>query len=202
MSDGNEPQVAPSRTSPLLLLGIGSLVGAGIVLAVLQIQSSGAEPDPKPSEELALARPSAAAPIPEPLFTVNATPLGGARVAPWGPDDAGAAPAAEGDAGARAAAFERSVQDERALLDAVRYALDKGDGRKAAELLERHDREFADGLFGPDARILRVEALALAGRDAEAVAQASEFLEAFPHSPQADRVRALLSNLRARAPGR
>lgn len=196
MSEGQAPQPPPtpprSGASTLLLLGVGAIVGAAVAFAVARSKSAGEgapisdEGASETARPLTQAIPSAA--IPEPMFTVNAIPLG-------------RPPADEGDAGAaRAAAFERSVREERVLLEAVRGALDKGDGAKATELLERHGREFADGLFGPDARILRIEALSLAGRDAEAVALAREFLEAYPHSPQADRVRILVANLRARTP--
>jgi hypothetical protein len=185
------------RANPLLLLGIG--LGAGILISVAVGRlkppadaQKGAADAGAPIASAAL--PSASAAIPEPMFTVSATPLGGTRARPW---ETG------GDAGAQAAAAnEKSIRDERAILEGVRAALDKGDGAKALAQLDKHDREFPGGLFGPESRILRIEALSVTGKEGDALASANEFLESYPHSPQADRVRSMASKLRARDPGK
>jgi hypothetical protein len=76
----------------------------------------------------------------------------------------------------------------------VKGALDEGDARRALAFLDAN-AAVARGPFAPEAKVLRVEALALAGDDARAKDEARSFLDAYPTSPEARRVRTVLSRL-------
>jgi outer membrane protein assembly factor BamD (BamD/ComL family) len=119
---------------------------------------------------------------PAPALTVSAAAAIGAL---GGPE--GHTPSPE--AGAR-------LDRETAALLAARQALDANDGAKALALLDKHDKDFPDGILGPDARMLRVEALAAAGKNADAVAAADAFLADFPHHPEAARIRGIRDRLK------
>jgi outer membrane protein assembly factor BamD (BamD/ComL family) len=78
--------------------------------------------------------------------------------------------------------------DQIALIDAARSAVAAGSTERALVLLRRYDSSYPRGAFQPEALALRVEALAAAGRTAEAQALARDFLARYPQSPVADRV--------------
>lgn len=85
----------------------------------------------------------------------------------------------------------RSAAAEMALLERVRADLE--DGRVAAALagVERHAREFPDGLLGEERDALRVLASCrLRDRRAAALELRREFLRRHPRSTYAERVRA------------
>jgi hypothetical protein len=63
------------------------------------------------------------------------------------------------------------------------------DPTRALALARAAEDEFTSGLFTEERRALIVVALAALGRDTEAAASAHEFLERFPASPHARRVR-------------
>jgi hypothetical protein len=81
-----------------------------------------------------------------------------------------------------------------ATLDRVKTALDSGDAARALLILEANPA-VARGAFAPEAKVLRIEALARTGDDARANAEARAFLDAYPTSPASRRVRTVLSNL-------
>jgi len=111
---------------------------------------------------------------------------------------AAAAIGALGDPAARPPSPEAGARldKETSTLLAVRQALDANDGAKALALLDKHDKDFPDGILAPDARMLRVEALAAAGKSADAVAAADAFLADFPHHPEAARIRGIRDRLK------
>jgi hypothetical protein len=86
-----------------------------------------------------------------------------------------------------------SLADEVAQLDRAREALHRGDLQQALEMLEQHDQQFGRALLGPEAMVLRIEALTQNGDKAGAAALANQFLAAYPTSPAANRVRSLLA---------
>ena len=125
---------------------------------------------------------------PTPMFTVSASAIGTpapTTTVPTGPQDAATL----------ASSRARLDRETTALLD-VRAALDKHDGPRALALLDKHDKDFPDGILGPDARMLRIEALAMAGKNADAIAQADSFLADFPHHPEAARIAAIRDGLK------
>jgi outer membrane protein assembly factor BamD (BamD/ComL family) len=93
-----------------------------------------------------------------------------------------------------------SYPTEGLALDAAQEALDRKDAAKATAILDQYEKDFGSaGLLGPDARAERIEAMALLKQDAQALALSAKFLEDYPHSPKADRVRGIADQLRARA---
>ncbi|HEY5373047.1 MAG TPA: hypothetical protein VIK01_05140 [Polyangiaceae bacterium] len=82
------------------------------------------------------------------------------------------------------------LDSEVALLDSTRTALKQGDSTAALALLDRHARLSARSL-GAEATLLRVQALVLAGRSAEARAVAQAVLGGKSGLPYAARLRKL-----------
>ncbi|HVY49063.1 MAG TPA: hypothetical protein VHB21_24405 [Minicystis sp.] len=87
-----------------------------------------------------------------------------------------------------------TLAEEVKELDAAREALNRGESGKALEALERHDKQFGTALLGPEAMVLRMEALAQRGDKAGAAALANQFLALYPTSPHAARVRSILAS--------
>jgi outer membrane lipoprotein YfiO len=92
-----------------------------------------------------------------------------------------------------------ALAEEIAALDGAREALASGDASRALRALDARDRAFPRGALGPEAMVLRIEALALRGDRATATRLAEAFLAASPRSPHASRIRTLLG-LTAPAP--
>jgi len=90
------------------------------------------------------------------------------------------------------------VAAEVATLDSARQALRSGDARRALKTLVEHARRFSGGVLGPEAELLRIEALIESGQPATAASRARSFLAKNPSSPHTARVRSLLA--RAAAP--
>jgi hypothetical protein len=93
-----------------------------------------------------------------------------------------------------------SLTQEVAALDGAREALAAGDASRTLRALDEHDRRFPGGMLGPEATVLRIEALALRGDRAAAVRLGNAFLEAHPQSPHAARLRTLLGIATPAAP--
>jgi hypothetical protein len=85
-----------------------------------------------------------------------------------------------------------ALADEIAALDGAREALASGDAARALRALDARDRAFPRGALGPEAMVLRIEALALRGDRAAATRLGEAFLAASPRSPHASRIRTLL----------
>ncbi len=98
-----------------------------------------------------------------------------------------------------AGAPKPGVVDELKLLDDARKAVAVGDARAALAALDARQKRHGAGTLGPEAEVLRVEALAAAGQRQAAVVRAQGFLAQNPSSPHAGRVRSLLARLRAEA---
>lgn len=81
---------------------------------------------------------------------------------------------------------------ELAALDRAREALGAGSATQALSALDAHDRQFPNGPLGPEALMLRIQALAAAGRHGEAARLGDTYLAAHPTGPYARRVRTLL----------
>jgi type IV secretory pathway VirB10-like protein len=101
--------------------------------------------------------------------------------------------AARSETKARPAAVDAGrLAAEVALLDRARAELARGDTAAAARSLARHGREFAGGALVAEAQFLELRILLRRGQRAAATALARRFLERFPLSPLARRVRALV----------
>lgn len=87
-----------------------------------------------------------------------------------------------------------SLEREVAVLDeARRFVLAHGYDRTLL-LLDRYQRDFPAGALGPEALVLRVQALLGLRRRAEAEALAKRFMALHPSSPISKRLNALLGN--------
>jgi hypothetical protein len=93
------------------------------------------------------------------------------------------------------ATLAATLADEVAALDAARRALQAHDANRALGMLDAHERRFEQPRLAPEATLLRIETLALAGRRDEARRLAQRLLSVKPDTPHAERVRAILRDL-------
>jgi hypothetical protein len=129
---------------------------------------------PVATNTVAEAPEPAIQPLPEPASTAMAP----VRVAPKAPVARDAKP---------------DLSEEVAVLDLARKATLAQDPLRTLELLDAYHRRFPRGLLGPEATVLRIDALSASGRKDAAVALARAFLATSPTSPHAERLRAILS---------
>lgn len=84
------------------------------------------------------------------------------------------------------------LAEQVAALDRARGALESGDATSAIGLVDAYEAHYPSGAFLQEAELLRVQSLYKKGDRAPADAAAKRFLDAYPKSPHAGRVRALL----------
>jgi TolA-binding protein len=84
----------------------------------------------------------------------------------------------------------RPISDELRVIDRARTALSANDVATADAALTEHAREFPNGTFADEAKVLRIDALAKKGDRARAASAAKAYLASHPDSPYADRLRA------------
>jgi hypothetical protein len=140
--------------------------------AIVQIPA-----DRAPTERLADTPSEAAAPSAEPLSSAAAPTIKRA-----GPAQA---PAARSTAGSSLAA-------QIATIDGARAAIAAHEPARALHQLDSYNHDFAGGILGPEATVLRIEALAQLGRRAEATSLAARFLQAHPDSAHAAHIRSVV----------
>lgn len=99
------------------------------------------------------------------------------------PTIASVRPVVTAPAAPSAAATSRDVElgKERALIDAARSALARGDATSALARTDEHARAFPRGQLAEPRDALRVQALVMVGRADEARAQAARFERAYPN---------------------
>lgn len=90
------------------------------------------------------------------------------------------------------ALIEDPLVGELLALDSARAALGQGDLGGAKAALGRYAERYPRGKLSTEAKILGIELLLRQGNRAAAHQEASSFLQAFPQSPHAPRLRALL----------
>ena len=90
-----------------------------------------------------------------------------------------------------------NVGKEVSTLDRAREALAAGDTPSALEALGQHESEFTTGVLGPEAELLRIQALLTRGEYNSAAVMARGFLMKHPKSPHVGRVRALLAQAKS-----
>ena len=86
------------------------------------------------------------------------------------------------------------LAEEVALLDRARRAIRAGDAAGALALLDGYRTSFPRGLLAPEASVLRIDALMATGQRARAQAESRSFLQKFPGSPHAVRLRGQLDS--------
>lgn len=128
---------------------------------------------------------------PPPTTLPSEAPAPPAEAAASAPLPASAAPTGTPSAGtgrtpsataSLAALPESTLAHERALLDAAHTALLRRDARLALETLAKHASRHPNGQLAEERDVLRIQALALAGRDREARAASGEFRRRYPSS--------------------
>jgi hypothetical protein len=200
------------RGSRLGMLGVGLIVGAmvggwfGFGLGRSSSTTDGRNTPPAPVADAVAAPP--AAPEQSPAASDEA-PAAAPDAPEPGPPALGATPeqaAADADAarsralGAsraraarRAAAApaqaESSLAIELAMLQRARRALNAENGRLALGIVEELDERFPKGVLVEERSATRILSLCQLERDAEAKQAAREFLERYPSSVYAERVR-------------
>jgi outer membrane protein assembly factor BamD (BamD/ComL family) len=81
---------------------------------------------------------------------------------------------------------------EIAMLDQARSTIDQGDPAHGLSILDAYATRFPHPVMGPEASILRIEALVKTGDRAGAKREGDAFLHANPASPYAPRIKSLL----------
>lgn len=94
------------------------------------------------------------------------------------------------------AAAVPTLARELRLLERSRAALAHGAAGEAIALLDQHTREFPQGSLATESAALRIEALAALHRNDEAAASAKAFLNRYPDTPLAERVRSIAQKAR------
>jgi hypothetical protein len=88
-----------------------------------------------------------------------------------------------------------SLQSELVLLERARASLEARRSTDALATLDQYERFHAGGALAVEARVMRIEALLVAGRKDEARAGARAFLTAFPHAMQVKHVASMLAEI-------
>jgi hypothetical protein len=88
-----------------------------------------------------------------------------------------------------------ALTEELLAFGLAQRALERGDAGEALAALDRFEREFPRATLAQEAEVLRIEALAEAGRTAAALTRARAFLAAHPSVPAARRVGSLVARL-------
>ena len=90
---------------------------------------------------------------------------------------------------------DHDLAAERALLEVARTAVSRGQSEATLTALERHERRFPAGRLAEERDSLRVQALAQAGRGAEARERAARYRRDYPDSLLLPAVEAALRSL-------
>jgi hypothetical protein len=152
-----------------------TVIASGVVLAV---SLSHAEAPPSPPAPAAVVEPLHQ--NSEPPRSVEVGPAPEVTVAPL--------------PSARVVRETPATWDEPQLIEKARRAL-ASDPRRALSLAQEHQRRFPSGALGVEREVILVEALARAGRSAEAKRRALAFEARYANSIHLPRVRALLARL-------
>ena len=87
-----------------------------------------------------------------------------------------------------------TLAQELMALDAARTAVAHQQPRRAIALLDAYARAYPDGTLGPEAEILRIDALSQGGQRAAARHHAEAFVRRYPSSVLAARARQYLAD--------
>jgi len=85
-----------------------------------------------------------------------------------------------------------NLAGEVAALDKARAAAGVRDPARTLRLLDDYQRQYPNGDLGPEAQLLRIEALVQNGQSAVALPIARRMLKDAPTGPHAERIRSLL----------
>ncbi|MGZ3478243.1 MAG: outer membrane protein assembly factor BamD [Polyangiales bacterium] len=187
------PSVKPAVSSKISLKIVAGLIVVGLVAWVF----FGRGPKPQQVEAPTASSPAvastASAPIPAPSA---ATP------SPCVPTAEPAAPApssvpqpvkvAPPPSASASSTLASRLREESELIGQARAALRNGDYAKAQSFLATAHDKFPSGVLVQERKALEIEVLVRTGKKAEAAAMADDFLNAYPNSPHAARIRELV----------
>jgi hypothetical protein len=157
------PAPTPSMAPAAKTFGGWGSIAAGTVVAALFV--GGAVLVRSQMSEGVNAAPTPPVKIVTPSEPAHPAPTPAVAAEPQAPDpsvtdDLDQKPRARSpQGGSRTAQNSQSLREEIQLIDAARVAVKKGDGARAAALLDRYARRFPEGAFKEEARVLRTEAL-------------------------------------------
>jgi len=156
-----------------VLLALAALAGVVVLAAHVAAPAK----DARPAASVALV-PAARVPPPPTPPTPAAAPV---EPSPW----------PETPRAPRTRPAPSRLGQETTLVMQARQALRGGDAARALRLLAQCRHLFPTGVLAQERERLTIEALAAAGRAAEASARAADFLRKYPDSPHAGEIRAL-----------
>jgi outer membrane protein assembly factor BamD (BamD/ComL family) len=87
-----------------------------------------------------------------------------------------------------------TLAEELALVDSARTMLASGDYAGAIRFVNKYESRFPRGAFTHEAEVVRIDAVVRSGQRAAAIAAAKRFVAAYPTSPHAPRMRALIGD--------
>jgi len=177
-SSGSTAVAAATKT--LVGVGIaafvaGGLAGSALTTSMLTVDAPPPALAPTTSGE-ARSHPVDDDGALPPQPTASSEPRPEASTQTWAPEASGRA------AVQRPAPAASNLDLERELLDVARAALDRGNAAGALEALAEHTQRFPGAQLGEERHALMVQALAGAGRRAEARTVAAQFRTRYPKS--------------------
>ena len=178
--------------------GVGALIG-GVGMSATSAAIHYSRPAQSPAQTSvakapARSRPTVLAPAATPRVPVEEPQVAPAPE-PLSPAVEPASPAPR-PAASPSTDRESKLAEELSLLREARAALVGKQPEAALLLLQRYERSFSHAALGPEAALLRLEALTESGQVEAAHSLSERLLRAAPTSPYADRVRALSSRSR------
>lgn len=179
---GSAAATVSSKALPAAWLGLLKWFGLGVVGGAVTIGAA----------RLSSPAPSVPAQAPSASVHVVAAPSSAPAPIAIASVSEPVVPSASAPAVVASTPAPRSLAEEVASLDAARKLLAAGDPAGAIAALDKHRRDFPAGALGPEAMLVRLEALMAAGRQQEARAVGQRFLDAHPDSPLQGRVRTLI----------
>jgi hypothetical protein len=120
------------------------------------------------------------------------SPEGSRNAAPRAPSPSSTPETTESSPGASVANNDM-LDREVAIIDEARLACRANSHERALALIDLHRLYFAHGSLGPEALVIRVQALVGLGRHEEATRLALPFISTYASSPISQRLRAILS---------
>lgn len=202
---------ATSAASPvgasvvLKWLGVGALLGFATAGSVSVALERSTPPAPPPAHVRSLAAqvveapsPKLTAPTPAPIDVEPSEKIepraGGNDPSAVVADPVTAPGPSTGVLPSPVTSSEKLLQEVK-MLDRAKSALSSGNGSAALSALDEHDRSFPNGALAPEATVLRVRALVLAGNRSAALGIARNVVRANPESAHATALRNLLPEL-------
>lgn len=159
----------------LAVLALGGLAGGGVATALI-----------RPAERIVyVERPAAvASPLATPVGPLPTSSEAASKLAVPAASASASSVALPPTSGASSTPRSRDTDlaAERAVIERARSALARGDGQAALSAVTQHQHEFPRGQLSEEREVLAVQALATAGRAAEAAERGAHFRKSFPNS--------------------